>query len=59
MGLFRSKTAASVPSPGEPVRTREELTRIARGQRSGDFMDPGRGPAQEDGRAETVRSDFQ
>jgi hypothetical protein len=54
MGMFSRTPAPSVPTPAEPVRTREELTVIANSQRAGDFTDPGRGPAQQNGRPERV-----
>jgi hypothetical protein len=57
MGIFSKPSQPSAPA--EPVLSREELTRIAANQQSGNFMDPGRGPAQQDGRVETVRGDFQ
>lgn len=55
MGLFsRSEKAAPAPTVAEPVKTREELTAITREQQTGDFMDPGRGPVQQNGRIERV-----
>lgn len=57
MGIFSKTPEPSAPA--EPVLSREQLTQIANSQQSGNFMDPGRGPAQQDGRVETVRSDFQ
>lgn len=56
MGFFSRSTPStpSLPTPSEPVRTREELEAITRAQRTGNFNDPGRGPARQDGSSEHV-----
>lgn len=60
MGIFsRTPKEAVTTTTGETVKTREELTAIAKGQRTGNFMDPGRGPAQSNGQPELVTNNFQ
>lgn len=54
-GSATSRKSRNTPVHTEPVRSREELSAIAKAQRSGNPADPGRGPVQSTtGRSETV-----